>query len=110
MVALDAIVEVVRAAMLRRWEELAQRGRLCSGTVRGDPRWLHVRAVDGPLEEAASRSSVAPPGEEDIYHLSMRVNGAGAVRPLSVEATRGLIHPPVGAENSVVNQAARSSV
>src|SRR3954453_1280058 len=74
MVALNAIVEVLRCPMLNTRQSCAEGRRIALGFVGRNPFRPHTRLVDRPFEESLCCLSIAPLREVSINDVAILVD------------------------------------
>ena len=94
VVALHAIVEILRRAMFGVGNSRAESWRIALCPVCRDPLWRHTRLVDRTLEERLRRPGVPPLRKVGVDYLSLLVDRPVDVRPAPIQTDVGFVDSP----------------
>ncbi len=98
MVALDAVVEVLRCPMPNVGQDGAESSRIALGLVGCDPLRPHACLIDGTREERLGSLSVPPLREVGVNDLPVFVDGTLDVGPRPVQTRVRFINAPPRAD------------
>jgi hypothetical protein len=81
VICFDVVVAIPVSAMLSRWQQRAQHGRVHRRGVGDDLHRRRLRGADGVLEEPAGRRGIPSHGDEDVDDLPELVDRPVRVAP-----------------------------
>ncbi len=98
MVALQAIVQVLRPPMLDVGQDGAERWRIAFRLIRRHPFRPHARLIERAFEEGAGSRGITPCREGGIHYLAVLIDRPVDIGPLPVKASIRLINAPLYAD------------